>query len=42
MTTRCSESIDRSILWEKTRERKDGNYDEVDIHVVEKIVGSYL
>ena len=24
-----SESIDRSILWKKTRVRKDGNYDEV-------------
>ena len=26
----------------KTRERKDGNYDEVIIPIVEKIVGSYL
>ena len=42
MTTGCSESIDRSILWKKARERKDGNYEEVVIPVVKKIVGSYL
>ena len=42
MTTGCSESIDRSNIWKKARERKDGNYEEVVIPVVKKILGSYL
>ena len=42
VTSRCTESIDKSILWKKERERKDANYDEVVIPAVEKIVGSYL
>ena len=42
VTSGCNESTDRSILCKKARERKDGNYDEVVIPVVEKIVGSYL
>ena len=40
VTFGCTESIDYFV--EKARERKDGNYDEVVIPVVEKIVGSYL
>ena len=31
-----------AFLWKKEREMKDGNYDEVVIPVVEKIVGSYI
>ncbi|XP_059590752.1 uncharacterized protein LOC132253206 isoform X4 [Vitis vinifera] len=32
-----TESIDRSILWKKAREKKDGTFDEVAIPVIEKI-----
>ncbi|KAL6346950.1 hypothetical protein AAG906_006010 [Vitis piasezkii] len=32
------ETIDQSILWKKTREKKDGTFDEVAILVIEKIV----
>ncbi|KAL6320035.1 hypothetical protein AAG906_003133 [Vitis piasezkii] len=32
------ETIDRSILWKKAREKKDGTFDEVAIPVIEKIV----
>ncbi|RVW70679.1 hypothetical protein CK203_059005 [Vitis vinifera] len=35
--TGYTEIIDRSILWKKTMEKKDGTYDEVVILVVEKI-----
>ncbi|KAL6320496.1 hypothetical protein AAG906_007575 [Vitis piasezkii] len=31
------ETIDRSILWKKAREKKDGTFDEVAIPVIEKI-----
>ena len=35
--------IDRSVLWKKAMEKKDGTYDEVVIPVVEKIVSiSYV
>ncbi|RVW11876.1 hypothetical protein CK203_085683 [Vitis vinifera] len=33
-----TETIDRSILWKKAREKKDGTFDEVAIPVIEKIV----
>eukprot|EP00261_Vitis_vinifera_P040777 XP_019082020.1 PREDICTED: uncharacterized protein LOC109124335 [Vitis vinifera] len=33
-----TETIDRSILWKKAREKKDDTFDEVDIPVIEKIV----
>ena len=33
--------IDRSILWKKAMEKKDGTYDEVVIPVVEKIVSMH-
>ncbi|KAL6334208.1 hypothetical protein AAG906_006801 [Vitis piasezkii] len=36
-TTGYTEIIDRSILWKKAMEKKDGTYDEVVIPVVEKI-----
>ncbi|KAL6345336.1 hypothetical protein AAG906_015819 [Vitis piasezkii] len=36
-TTGYTEIIDRSILWKKAMEKKDGTYDEVVILVVEKI-----
>ena len=36
------ETIDQSILWKKTREKKDGTFDEVAILVIEKIVGGYF
>ncbi|XP_034697194.1 uncharacterized protein LOC117923048 [Vitis riparia] len=32
-----TETIDRSILWKKAREKKDGTFDEVAIPVIEKI-----
>ncbi|RVW93716.1 hypothetical protein CK203_043419 [Vitis vinifera] len=32
-----TETIDRSILWKKAREKKDDTFDEVDIPVIEKI-----
>ena len=37
-----TETIDQSILWKKTREKKDGTFDEVAIPVIEKIVGGYF
>ncbi|KAL6340566.1 hypothetical protein AAG906_010474 [Vitis piasezkii] len=33
-----TKTIDRSILWKKAREKKDGTFDEVPIPVIEKIV----
>ncbi|WJZ84537.1 hypothetical protein VitviT2T_004137 [Vitis vinifera] len=32
-----TETIDRSILWKKAREKKDGTFDEVAIPVIEKV-----
>eukprot|EP00261_Vitis_vinifera_P032254 XP_019073497.1 PREDICTED: uncharacterized protein LOC104878021 [Vitis vinifera] len=32
-----TKTIDRSILWKKAREKKDGTFDEVAIPVIEKI-----
>ena len=37
-----TETIDRSILWKKAREKKDGTFDEVAIPVIEKIVSEYF
>ena len=34
--------IDRSILWKKAMEKKNGTYDEVVILVVEKIVSIHF
>ena len=41
-TTSYTEIIDRSILWKKAIEKKDGTYDEVVIPVVEKIVSIHF
>ena len=37
-----TETIDRSILWKKAREKKDDTFDEVAIPVIEKIVSGYF
>ena len=38
-----TETIDRSILWKKEREKKkNGTFDEVAIPVIEKIVSEYF
>ena len=37
-----TETIDRSILWKKAREKKDGTFDEVAIPVIEKIVSRHF
>ena len=37
-----TETIDRSILWKKTREKKDDTFDEVAIPVIEKIVSGFF
>lgn len=41
-TSGYTEIIDRSILWKKAMEKKDGTYDEVVIPVVEKIVSIHF
>ena len=35
-------SIDRSLLWKRAMQRKYGNYDDVVIPIVEKIVSSHF
>ena len=35
------ENIDRSLLWKRAMQKKDGNYDDVDITVVVKIVSNH-
>ena len=40
--TDYTEIIDRSTLWKKAMEKKDGTYDEVVIPVVEKIVSIHF
>ena len=42
VATGYTEIIDRSILWKKTMEKKDGTYDEVVIPVVDKIVSTHF
>ena len=37
-----TETIDRSILWKKTREKKDDTFGEVAIPVIEKIVSRHF
>ena len=37
-----TETIDRSILWKKAREKKDDTFDEVAIPVIEKIVSGFF
>ena len=37
-----TETIDRSILWKKAREKKDGTFDEVAIPVIKKIVSRHF
>ena len=36
------ESIDRGLLWKRAMQRKDGNYDDVVIPIVEKIVSIHF
>ena len=37
-----TKTIDRSILWKKAREKKDGTFDEVAIPVIEKIASRHF
>ena len=37
-----TESIDRSLLWKRAMQKKDGSYDDVVLPVVEKIVSRHF
>ena len=37
-----TENIDRSLLWKRAMQKKDGSYDDVVLPVVEKIVSRHF